>query len=127
MNSETHTRHFIKANNMYLCVCVYVYVCVCVCVCGPRLGMANVWALVDGLQQCVPRVNPLPGFHGNSGTLARGGQREPDTHNNAKKLSSHNQASLFTRSFVSSFSSTNCRSACSSTTVVYSLFLFLPV
>lgn len=69
--------------NMCACVCVCL---VCMCVCGSQHSMANVWAL-DGSQHCVPHVNPLPGFHGNSGTVAQGGQRKPDTqHNSAHTL-----------------------------------------
>lgn len=37
------------------------------------------------------RVNPLPGFHGNSGTVARGGQREPDTHNPTRRTHTHSE------------------------------------
>lgn len=59
-----------------------------VCVCGPHFGMSNVWVLVDSSHWCVPHVNPLPGFHGNSGTVARSGQRKPGTQLIAHRLTS---------------------------------------
>lgn len=50
--------------------------------------MSNVWVLVDSSHWCVPHVNPLPGFHGNSGTVARSGQRKPGTQLIAHRLTS---------------------------------------
>lgn len=52
---------------------------VCVRERGPQLSILNVKVLLMAHCDALPRVNPLLGFHGNSGTVARGGQRKPDT------------------------------------------------